>query len=96
MVVSQKNIFRYLSFSSNHPTCHKIGTIFGLVDRAILLSNSFFYKKNLELVIEISLNNMVPLKMIFDHINKRIKNLAVNRIFLAIESNNSNMKMKRQ
>ena len=29
--------------------------------------------------------------MIFDHINKRIKNLAVNRSNLAIETNNSNI-----
>jgi len=67
-----------LSFFSNHPTCHKVGTIFGLVNRELLLSNLFFYKKNLELIIEILLNNDYPLKMIFDHINKRIKNLAVN------------------
>ena len=56
----------------------------------MLLSNPSFYKKNLELVIEILLNNY-PLKMIFDHINKRIKNLAVNRSNLTIVNNNTNI-----
>ena len=30
---------RYLSYFSYHPLCHKIGTIYSLVDRAILLSH---------------------------------------------------------
>jgi len=36
------------------------------------------------------LNNDYPLKMIFNHINKRIKNL-VNKSNLAIKTNNSNI-----
>ena len=66
---------RYLSFFFNHPTCHKVETIFGLVDK--LLSNSSFYKKELKTCYWDFVKQ--PLKMIFDHINKRIKNLAVNR-----------------
>jgi len=30
---------RFLSFHSSHPLCHKIGMIYGLIDRAFLLSH---------------------------------------------------------
>jgi len=40
---------RFLSFYSQNPLCHKIGTIYSLIDRAILLSNSLTHKKNLKL-----------------------------------------------
>jgi len=30
----ETNSGRYLSFYSGHPLCHKVGTIYGLVDRA--------------------------------------------------------------
>jgi len=42
---------RYLSYFSNHPICHKIGTIYNLVDRAILLSQPMFHQKNLKICI---------------------------------------------
>jgi len=38
---------RYLSYFSGHPLCHKIGTIYSLVDRAFLLSHPCFQQKNL-------------------------------------------------
>lgn len=31
---------RYLSYLSNHPLTHKIGVIYNLIDKALLLSNS--------------------------------------------------------
>jgi len=37
---------RFLSFYSNHPVCHKIGTIFNLIDRAVLLSHPRYHQKN--------------------------------------------------
>jgi len=64
---------RYLSYFSNHPLCHKIGTIYGLVDRALLLSHPIFHQKNLDYVIEVLLNNAYPIDLIFDKINTRIK-----------------------
>ncbi|XP_018361286.1 PREDICTED: uncharacterized protein LOC108760014 [Trachymyrmex cornetzi] len=67
---------RYLSFYSNHPTCHKIGMIFSLVDRAISLSDPIYYSKNLEFVIEVLLDNGYPLDFIFKNINNRIRTLA--------------------
>jgi len=36
---------RYLSYYSSHPLCHKIGSIYSLVDRAILFSHPIFHKK---------------------------------------------------
>jgi len=34
---------RYLSFYSSHPWCHKIGTMYSLIDRAFLLSHPMFH-----------------------------------------------------
>jgi len=70
---------RYLSFFSNHPMCHKTGIINILVDRAVSLSHPMFYEKNLKLVINLLLNNGYPLKLIFDIINRRLKNIFVNK-----------------
>jgi len=70
---------RYLSFLSNHPINHKIGTIFGLVDHAIKLSHPSFYGKNLNLCIKILLDNGYPLDLIFNKINLRLKKLFVLR-----------------
>lgn len=39
---------KYLNFESHHPVKQKIGVIYGLVDRGILLSDSTFHLKNLE------------------------------------------------
>jgi len=36
---------RYLNYESHHPFCQKRGTVFGLVDRAVLLSHPRFHQK---------------------------------------------------
>jgi len=66
---------RYLSFYSSHPWCHKIGTMYSLIDRAFLLSHPMFHQKNLELVIDLLLDNGYPLELIFEKIKARIKSL---------------------
>ncbi|XP_024893281.1 uncharacterized protein LOC112468378 [Temnothorax curvispinosus] len=66
---------RYLSYYSNHPECHKIGTIYGLVDRAILLSHPTFHSKNIKYVIELLIANGYPLNLIFKRINIRLNKL---------------------
>lgn len=38
---------RYLNYLLQNPLCHKIGTIYTLVDRAGLLSDSSFHQKHL-------------------------------------------------
>jgi len=48
---------RFLSFHSSHPLCHKIGMIYGLIDRAFLLSHPMFHQKNIEFIIDILLGN---------------------------------------
>jgi len=71
---------RLLSFYSNHPQCHKIGTIYNLIDRAILLSHPKHHMKNIESCIGYLLNNGYPLKLIFDQINKRLKTIFINKV----------------
>jgi len=65
----------YLSFYSSHPFCHKIGSIFSLVDRAVLLSHLTFHRKNLKLVVDLLLDNGFLLNIIFNKINIRLKKL---------------------
>jgi len=79
-----KNTFsgRVLSYLSNHPYCHKIGTIYNLVDRAILLSHPSYQQKNLELCIRLLLENGYPITLIFKTINMRLKNLFNNKLSL--------------
>jgi len=66
---------RYISFFSSHPLCHKTGSIYSLVDRAVLLSHPTFHRKNLKLVIDLLLDNGFPLNFIFNKINIRLKKL---------------------
>jgi len=71
----QKNTYsgRLLSYHSNHPLCHKIGMIYGLIDRALCLSHPSFHQKNIEFIIGTLLDNGYPLAFIFDKLKKRIK-----------------------
>jgi len=69
---------RFLSFYSSHPLCHKIGIIYGLIDRAFLLSHLRYHQKNIELVIELLLENGYPLNLIFEKISNKIKTLIYN------------------
>ena len=55
----------------------KRGTIIKLTDRAILLFNPDFHDKNLTSIINILLENDYSLKLIFDTINSRVKNIMV-------------------
>jgi hypothetical protein len=84
----QKETFsgRTLSFFSNHPLCQKIGVIYNLIDRALLLSHPIYHKKNLEKCIQILTDNGYPLDIIFIEINRRIKKLINNKT-----QNNSEM-----
>jgi len=63
---------RYLNFLSHHPTTHKRGVIFGMVDKTILLSHPRFHQKNLTESIKVLLNNDYPLSFIFNTIRSRI------------------------
>jgi len=66
---------RLLSYYSGHLFCHKIGTLYNLLDRAILLSHPKFHNKNINLCINILLENGYPLHMIFHYFNRRIGSL---------------------
>lgn len=67
---------RYLNFESQHPLCHKKGTIMSLVDRAVLLSHPRFHHKNLSLVIDMLLDNGYPLPLIFQVLQSRLKSIC--------------------
>ncbi|KYN09092.1 hypothetical protein ALC57_18803 [Trachymyrmex cornetzi] len=69
---------RILNFWSQHPISQKMGVIYGLVDKALLLSHPDFHKKNLKLIIDTLLLNDFPLKFIFENIKKRINSIIIN------------------
>jgi len=68
---------RLLSYYSNPPLCQKIGIIYNLIDRAILLFHPKHQQKNIELCIKYLLDNGYPLTLIFKKINKRLKGVIV-------------------
>jgi len=65
---------RYV-FHSQHPLSQKRGIVYGLVDRALLLSHPKFHEINLKKAIEVLLDNCF-LPFIFSTINRRIKQLS--------------------
>ena len=68
---------RCLNFWSQHPVSQKIGTIAGLIDRVVLLSNSKFYLDNLCFIIKVLLKNDYPLNLIFENISNCLKNIIM-------------------
>ncbi|XP_026827852.1 uncharacterized protein LOC113562471 [Ooceraea biroi] len=66
---------RYINQFSGHPTRHNISVISGLIDRAILLSDSRFHDSNIELVKTILTNNCYPTSFINRHINNRLRSI---------------------
>jgi len=68
---------RFLSYYSSYPLCHKVGTIFSLINRAFLLSHPRFHQKNIKFIIGLLLDNGYPLNLIFEKINDRIKIISI-------------------
>lgn len=62
---------RYLNFFSHSPSPQRVGIIYCLVDRCILLLDSRFHKKNTNKVVNILFSNDYPYKFIMKYINKR-------------------------
>jgi len=87
---------RFLSYFSNHPISHKVGTIYNLVDRAINLSNPIFHEKNLILCIKLLLDNGYPLHLIFNKINLRLKKIFTQRTNTINNSNLTNSEKERK
>ncbi|KYN21095.1 hypothetical protein ALC57_06540 [Trachymyrmex cornetzi] len=67
---------RYLNFWSQHPVSQKIGTIAGLVDRIVLLSNPKFHYNNFCFII-VLLENDYPLNFIFENIRYRLRKIIM-------------------
>jgi len=78
---------RFLSFYFSHLLCHKIGIIYGLINKAFLLSYPSFHQKNIEFVIELLLENGYPLNLIFGKINSRLKTFIYNNRNPTLRSN---------
>jgi len=73
---------RYLSYFSSHPLCYKIGTIYGLVDRAVLLFTSNFSTKKFGVRDKgIIRKYPYPIDLIFSKMNYRIKKL-IRKLFV--------------
>jgi len=75
---------RYLSYYSSHPLCHKIGMIYSLVDKAMLLSHPIFHQKNLKYVIGVLIDN-VSLDSMFTKINIRMRELIRRKTIKKLE-----------
>ena len=79
---------RYLNFWSQHLVSQKIGTIAGLVDRVVLLSNLKFYLDNLCFIIKVFLENNYPLNFIIENIKNRLKKIIIARNRKSVVNNN--------
>lgn len=66
----------YINFNSNHPLSRKIRIIYHLVDKTFYLSDKQFYRRNLELIRSVLIDNDFPTEFISKHINKRWKHLT--------------------
>lgn len=66
---------KYLNYHSHHPIRQKIGVIYGLVDRGVLLADSSFHIKNLSLVREVLIENCYPEEFVDNHVIKRLNTL---------------------
>lgn len=73
---------RYLNYFSHHPHQQKMVVIFGIIDRATLLSYPNFHKKNLIKPIHILLSNDYSLDLIFKTVNRRLHYLFDNNLNL--------------
>ena len=70
---------RYLNFYSNHSLSNKIGIIYSLTDRAILLSHEKYHNENLILVKNTLIKNGYPLTLLNEKIANRYKYLISNK-----------------
>lgn len=66
---------RYINYNSCTPIKYKKSVIFGLVDRAIILSSNIFHQQNLNIIKNILLHNNYPSDFINKCIHLRLKNI---------------------
>ena len=81
---------RFLNFDSHHQFGNKIGTVKGVIDRAIKLSHKDFRKDNLDLIRKTFVNNNYPI----DFINKMIEE-RVNEIYNGSMKKRFNLDVKK-
>ena len=69
---------RLINYHSNHPLQQKINIVYNLVDRAVLLSDKKFHRKNLKIVTTLLENNNYPRRFIKQHVYKRFFKIKQN------------------
>ena len=69
---------RLINYHSNHPLQQKINIVYNLVDRAILLSDKKFHRKNLKIVTTLLKNNNYPRRFVKQHVYKRFFKIKQN------------------
>jgi len=71
---------RYLNFSSHHPIKQKIGVLYGVIDRVILLSHPIFHKENIIKAMHMLLANDYPMDLIFKIFTRRLHYLFKHKL----------------
>ena len=83
------NSNRFLNYNSNHTKSQKIGMVYNLVDRAILLANDCYHNENLDITKKLLLQNQYPLKFINFYTKKRLNTIKYrNNASSGIDDNN--------
>ena len=68
-----------MNIYSNHSLANKIGIIYSLTDRAILLSHENYHYENLNVVKETLIKNGYPLTLLNQKISNRYKHLLIKK-----------------
>ena len=86
----------YLNYHSHHPTAHKIGVIYNLVDKCIKISDIEYHQNNLEEVKNILIHNNYPIHFLNKYMKIRINTLKSNNPHPPSVTNNKQIMLRRK
>ncbi|RLU19060.1 hypothetical protein DMN91_009418 [Ooceraea biroi] len=81
---------RYINYFASNPVEHKISIVTGLIDRAVLLSDSRFHDENVKIVKKVLRENCYPSEFIEKYVHKRLKTFKHRRGIDKEEVNDNN------